>query len=207
MLSPIIFFAIVFPSVAAYSFYAKKKQPEGGNKNDDSNGPDVLTRLVYIFVFLLSTMYTMLATTVFRPMQCLSQPDGKFTMILSPTENCYEGLWQQNYPWVVILAIILLGFAPGAIIVEFWRYRGNTDSLKFDWLYGALTRPYRKKYFWWELVATLKKIVFVVLVDVLADVTQYARLFYLICFLMLFMGLENTIRPFKTAELNGLNAL
>lgn len=201
MLAPIVFFAVVVILIVLYSLCARKSPDNIGD------GPSIISRMIYLSVFLFSSMFTKLATTVFKPLQCLIQPDGTFTMIMSPTQNCYEGDWLQNYPYVIALSIALLGVAPLCIIIEFWRNRGNTDSLEFDWKYGALTRPYRKKYYWWELVATVKKTVYVALVDVLADVTQYARLFYLICFLMAFMGLENTIRPYKTSELNGLNSL
>jgi hypothetical protein len=198
MLLPLIFFFLFIPTLILIQRFRKNFLAK--------EGPSLLVRAIYVIVFLCSTMFTMIVMTVFRPLQCLPQPDGTYSMISAPYYRCYEGLWNSNYPLVIIFSLIFVGLLPLILVIEFWRNRRNPDALQFLWKYGSLLRPYRKKFFWWEILSTLKKTIFVVLVDVFSDLSLYSRLFYIICFLMLFLGLENTFRPFKTARLNALNS-
>jgi hypothetical protein len=197
MLLPIIFFVLFIPALLLFQKCRRSLSKEG---------PALISRAIYVIVFLLSTMFTMVVMTVFKPLQCLPQPDGTYSMIAAPSYRCYESLWNFNYPFVIIFCLIFVGLLPLVLMFEFWRNRSNPDALHFLWKYGSLLRPYRKRFFWWEVVSTLKKTIFVVLVDVFSDLSLYSRLFYIICFLMLFLGIENTFRPFKTARLNALNS-
>lgn len=198
MLLPIIFLVLFFALLFCLQRFKIFMTP--------INGSSLLTRSIYVVVFLFSTMFTMIVMTVFRPLQCLPQPDGTYSMMAAPSYQCFDKQWYTKYPFVILFSVIFVGILPIVLIIEFWKNKSNPDSLNFIWKYGSLLRPYRKKYFWWEIINTVKKTIFVILVDVLSDISIYSRLFYLICFLMLFLGIENTVKPFKNSRLNALNS-
>jgi hypothetical protein len=208
MAAPLIFI-VVLCMWLGFSDYRYKKRHTIDNEDDKkiaANRPDLISRTIYVLVFILSNMYTFLATKVLGPLECYRQPDRTFTMTLSPSDNCYEGRWADSYPSVVFYAFLYLGLSPFLILISFIKNRRNITEKKFLWRFGALVRPYKPQLYYWELVATLKKIIFVVLVKILADISVYGRLFYLICFLILFMGIENVVQPYRNAQLNGLNS-
>jgi hypothetical protein len=203
MLAPLFFVGFLFAVMGCLELWQRYKKRKN---NVERDGPDPISRVIYIIVFILSNMFTFLATKVLGPLECYRQPDRTFTMYLSPTNNCFEGEWAQNYGSVVFYAFLYLGLAPFSILVVFFIRRKHIWDREFLWKFGALIRPYKKTLFFWELVATFKKTMFVVLIKALADISIFGRLFYLICFLVVFLGIENLFLPFRTRDLNGLNA-
>jgi heme/copper-type cytochrome/quinol oxidase subunit 2 len=205
MLAPIVFVVVLVIITGMFSIFQRRKRR---NQTDwgTNTGPDLFSRGLYMIVFIFSNMYTFLATKVLGPLECYQQHDKTFSMVLSPSSNCFEGEWAQNHYVVILFSILYLGLVPLSIIVVFVLKRKSIWQPEFLWKFGALIRPYKKNLFFWEIVATLKKTAFVVLIKALADITIYARLFYLICFLSVFLGLENMFHPFRTKNLNGLNA-
>jgi hypothetical protein len=150
-------------------------------------------------------MFTFLASKVLGPLECYAQPDGTFSMVLSPSNRCYEGEWNENYGSVILYTFMYLALIPLLIIIAFFRNRKNRNDRVFFLRYGSLMQPYKAQFYFWELIWTTKKALFVALVKVLAGVSLSNRLFYLICVLIIFIGVENYFLPFKTNYLNGLN--
>jgi hypothetical protein len=196
MLAPIVFFGFLFLVIAAQSLLKKK-----------SSASAIISRTIYIAVFIVSIMFTFLASKVVGPLDCYMQPDGSFSMYLSPADLCYQGNWLKNYPNVIFFSTLYLGILPLAIIIVFIRNRKKIQSEHFLQRYGALVKPYHPKMFFWEIVATLKKTSFVLLVKALSSASTYSKLLYLIIFLIGFMVLENICMPFNSAGLNGLNTI
>ncbi len=160
-------------------------------------------------VFIFSNMFTFIASKVLGPLECYQQPDKSFTMVLSPSLRCYEGDWNANYASVILFSFLYLGLIPVLILFVFVKYRASEKRKTPIFLarYGSLVRPYKSNLYFWELVLSIKKFLFVILVKVLAGVGISLRLFYLICTLLFFILFENYFLPFKTNYLNGLNSL
>jgi hypothetical protein len=97
---------------------------------------------------------------------------------------------------------------PALLLYVFFKYRTPEarGSVVFLARYGTLVRPYKSNLFFWELILSTKKLLFVILVKVLAGVSISLRLFYLISTLSFFILVENYFLPFKTEYLNGLNS-
>jgi hypothetical protein len=206
MMAPLVFVALLGLGLGLV-FIRERSKHVNPKVNSATEKPDIFSRVIYSFVFIFANMFTFLATKVLAPLECYRQPDGSFTMVLSPSERCFEGAWSKNYPAVVFFALLYLGIAPLSLTVVFIMNRGNIFSSKFLRKFGALIRPYAPALFFWEIVVTAKKTLFVVLVKAVADVSIYRRYFFLVCFLVFFMALENVCKPYRNLTLNGLNAL
>lgn len=206
MLAPIVFLGCLSLVIIALDLRLRRKRKLEGLPYPDPDTPDLISRAIYIIVFIFSNMYTFLATKVLLGiLECFKQPDGTYTMLLNPSERCNEGSWADNKPFVILFSVLYLGIAPFSIVLIFLKNRSSVASTrKFLWRYGALVRPYITNMFFWELIATVKKTVFVVLVKVLASLTVYARLLHLTFFLIIFMVTENVCLPSKTHRLNAL---
>jgi hypothetical protein len=201
MLAPLIFLGVIV--LFHFPVFLKERKKQNQSLSAWSN---FLSKVIVSLVFIFSNMFTFLTSKVLGPLECYQQPDGTFTMVLSPSERCFSGSWNRNYGTVILYTFLYLALVPFLIILVFIRNRGRKDALFLE-RFGSLIRPYREHLYFWELIWTLKKAIFVILVKVLAGVSLSDRLFFLICTLMLFIALESYFLPFKTNFLNGLNSL
>lgn len=222
---PLIVILLVFIITFLFTKYQdmKKRKLYGDDHEDEINmdgveknendfeekkvEPDALSKLIFLTCLIMSSMFVFLATTVFQPFQCNMQPDGSFSMVQIASVFCYRKEWWSNMPIFSFFCFTYIFLIPFLVFLAFIHYRKFADSIIFQWRFGALTLPYRREYYWWEGVVTVKKLSYVMLIDVVSSLTYYHRVFLIICFLMFFTGIELFLRPFANTRLNAVNAV
>jgi hypothetical protein len=60
-----------------------------------------------------------------------------------------------------------------------------------------LCLPYRERFYWWESIVLLKKLAFVLLVDLTNDMALFERSFLLIIFFSFEITLESIVSPYR----------
>jgi hypothetical protein len=157
-------------------------------------------RLPSFFAFFGVTLYTFILSTLASPFKCTKQKDGHYFMAAYPSEPCYEGNWTSNLPFVVLLMVVYVILFPCWLAWILFRYgrEQGLDSLWFTSRYGLLTRPYRRKMYFWELVNLLRRAVMVVATSFWqASSSSYeSRLMIALVFLFVFLWLDVFVSPY-----------
>jgi hypothetical protein len=149
--------------------------------------------------------------SVYISFNCVSHyNDGQpvYIMASNPIQQCYQGEWNTNLPFVTLFSVLYGILLPTVVAVIFSLNRKKLDDHKFVVGYGSLVLLYRKFFFFWELVSMLKRAAFVIMTQFLtARKDQYSTKFAAsISTIGFFSGLEILFTPFATRNLNMLNS-
>jgi hypothetical protein len=168
-------------------------------------GIPLVRRVFALFSFLVIALYTFSISAVFSPFACVSQPDGTQTLAKYPGTKCFESSWMRKIYYIVIFALIYCVFIPVFLVVLFYRHRNDLD--KFSARFTNLVSPYKREFFYWELVLMMRKALFMVLNDFLTLSSGYlARFFVGIGLLCAFLWCDAVFRPYRNDELNFLQS-
>jgi hypothetical protein len=159
-------------------------------------------KVLSLFSFLLVAFYTLLISTVLQPFNCTRQPDNSYTLTKSPSLGCYDSKWNQNLPFVVIF-IILYGFGiPSFILWIFYSNRHKIRTFEFMRKFSSLIAPYRPKLYYFELCVMLKRALFVISNDFLAQQIYIVRYTSSLSILFFFAWLNVILSPYRNKNYN-----
>jgi hypothetical protein len=160
----------------------------------------VKDRIISQLVFYGVTLYTFIFSSAISPFRCIQQTDGTFFLVEFPTERCYSGKWLRNLPFVVIFLFIYgLLFPLVLIFIFLWYGRGDgKDSLWFSSRFGLLTRPYRRRVYYWEMINLLRRAILAVTTSLWksAESAYAERTLTALCFLLAFTWLDAFVLPY-----------
>jgi hypothetical protein len=169
----------------------------------------VFSHLTSVFVVLCSTLYTFLVSSAIEPFNCIRTDGGSanpiYFMVSSPLHRCYDAEWYQHLPGVLLACFVYVLGIPFAMGFLLFRHRKNLDDPNFLTRYRALFRPFRRIYFFWELVVMLKKASFIVIVRVLSSRpnTSYGTKFVSsISIIGTFLAIEVLAQPYSKRSIN-----
>jgi hypothetical protein len=162
-------------------------------------------RFFSLITFVIVTMYTVVISSAVQPFNCFRQTNGSYFLSKSPSEQCFAGEWMKNLPAAVIL-LVFYGLAlPGLLAGFFFVNKDNIDSGKFKIRFGMLIIPYKRQYFYWELVVIFKRALFVTVNDFLSLQSYLAKFVSTILVLFFFLWLDSLVQPYSTEDYNLLN--
>jgi Leucine-rich repeat (LRR) protein len=152
--------AICFFSVDAVS----SKSVEGALFRTKSKLQTTAPGFAYAFVWGLNVLYTPITISVLSKFVCSKDPvDGQFYEYHNPWQLC------SAYDAAVSLPIYALSISfytvgiPLLYAAVAFKYRafkavGDDDAcLRIRSLFGSIMQSYREEYFWWELVAIVRR--------------------------------------------------
>jgi hypothetical protein len=93
------------------------------------------------FLMFLTTLYTFVLSMTFSAFRCAPQDDGSYTLLPSPSLDCYDSIW-YNHLGVIIVGILVISCVPVILFWILYRNRHNLWNIHFHWKYGGLTLPY-----------------------------------------------------------------
>jgi hypothetical protein len=105
--------------------------------------------------------------------------------------------------FTIFLGVFEVVLLPLGLLLILWNYSSSDN--KFEWRFGHLTRKYKDKYYFWEVVMMLKKLIFVMVVDLTNDYNRSLRAFLAESVLVTGVFAEFMVRPRK--ETNKVNFL
>jgi hypothetical protein len=196
----LILIFVFFALLGAGYLYAKYDAVERQNARSRLKA-SVFDKSISLLLMLFSTFYTFVLGMVMSAFRCYPQEDGTYTLLASPSHDCYDSEW-RSYLWIIIFGILLLLYFPVQLLFVFWRYRGRIHSNAFFYRYGVLVMPYKEQYFYWEVVLLIRKLILICLVDLTNAMANSERAFVLICFLILELFLDFLLNPFKEENLH-----
>jgi hypothetical protein len=72
------------------------------------------------FLLVFTTLYTFVLTNSFSVFRCFPQDDSTYTLISSPSLDCYDSLWFQNI-WLIIVNLLIIVFSPIVLFLILYR--------------------------------------------------------------------------------------
>jgi hypothetical protein len=153
-------------------------------------------RSIAFVLILISTLYTSLLSNILSVFRCYPQGDGTFTLLSSPSLDCYDSLWFKHFA-LISIGILIIVSIPIFLFIILYKNRKTMLSSCFYWKYGNLTRHYKPKYYYWEVIMLLWKTLFVFLVDLTNSLEKYERTFVLITFLAVQHFVDSIAQPFE----------
>eukprot|EP00475_Leptophrys_vorax_P019798 TRINITY_DN27120_c0_g1_i1.p1 TRINITY_DN27120_c0_g1~~TRINITY_DN27120_c0_g1_i1.p1 ORF type:complete len:321 (+),score=95.05 TRINITY_DN27120_c0_g1_i1:107-1069(+) len=151
-----------------------------------------------LIILFSMTMYTFLVSSAVSPFKCNYSSGSFVAMFDDPSRSCFDSDWKQHLFEVIIFTLLYAVGIPALMITIFWKNRQNVQNLEFIAAYGSVTRMYREKFFWWEIVQILKRSAFAIMnAFLLVLSTQYAAIFATLCLMCLFVVVEVAVKPYK----------
>jgi hypothetical protein len=158
--------------------------------------PNPIERAVSIYVQGMVGLTTYVVMVGFAPFRCFRQVDGTFSLVPSSHLNCYDEIWFSNI-FIIILGLLEIAIIPLMLKAIFRAYRHSLQDNKFRWQFGMLTENYVDNLFWWEAVVLLKKLVFIMVVDLTNNLDRHLRVFMAEIVLMSVLFAETFFQPRK----------
>jgi hypothetical protein len=167
-----------------------------------------VNRLIQCIVFIMILSFTMIVVTLVQPFNCFRRDDGKYYLYADQSKLCYDTEWKQNVSASSFYFILYLAAIPGSCIAALYTYRHKLDEPLFKKRFGQLVAPYKKKYFWWEIVVISRKIVLGLTFQVFGSfLSKTGQVFFIILMLFGFLFLEVVNMPSATLHDNVLSIM
>lgn len=155
--------------------------------------------------FLISSiLYISTVKTLFEPFACTRQPDGTLTMPLYPALECgSEQYLTEIMPTAyVTLFTIAIGYPVLLALVFASGYDTMSEAVFIST--QIVRAPYKKKYYFWEVVDLLRKLILAIVLNFANNLTTGAQLAGLSIVIIVALILQVSYRPFKHINVNSL---
>lgn len=159
-----------------------------------------LEKSISTFVVVLSTLYTFVLSSIFSAFRCFKQDDGSFTLLSSPSLDCYDETWYSNL-YVIVLGVLIIMIVPILLLLILFKHQQNRFGNHYYWKFGVLISAYKPKFYYWEFVLLMRKTIFVSLVDLTNNWVKLERSFIIICFLFFELFLDLIVQPHQDTHL------
>jgi hypothetical protein len=198
---PFIVLAVLLSVAFVMDKFRERQHPEIANRAF----PNSMDKTISLYLKGVLGLTTYVVMVGFAPFRCFQHIDGTYSLVPSSSLSCYDAEWFEHLPIIVVglMEIILL---PASVLVIFGVYRNKHDSNKFRWRFGLLTISYNRSFYWWEVVALFRKLVFVMVVDLTNDFETPLRIFLAEVVLISGIFLETIFQP-RRAETRVLHTL
>jgi hypothetical protein len=159
--------------------------------------PTPVERAVSLYVQGMVGLTTYVVMVGFAPFRCYRQVDGVYSLVPSSNLNCFDEKWYSNIFTILlgILEIVLIPLVLGLIFKAHSKH--SIQDNKFIWKFGMLAENYVDEYYWWELANLLKKLVFVMVVDLSNNYDKRVRVFMAEIVLVGWIFIEYACQPRK----------
>jgi hypothetical protein len=113
---------------------------------------------------LVLSLYVLLMGNAMTPFHCIGSASGStFVLASSPSEQCFaEGTkWKKNLGFFIFGVFVYGLFIPGLTLFILFRNKKNLYKSYFQKHLRFLIQGYRKRYYFWEIVVIMKRMLFV----------------------------------------------
>jgi hypothetical protein len=166
-----------------------------------------IERIYTLFGTLLTATYTLTVSNIFSPFDCTKQPDGSYLMSKNSSVYCYQDEWKSHLGETVFFLILYSFILPGVIAVRFYQQRKDPDSPQFQSRFQSLVSPYRKEFYYWELVTMLKRSLFFIALEFLSSYSYSSKFFSVLLMLFVFFCVDIVVFPFTSLYYNIFSTL
>jgi hypothetical protein len=153
---------------------------------------------------IIVTFYTFIITSAFSPLICVSSGDT-VVMYKEPSTQCYDASWYRYFPLVVVSLIVYCILTPAMI---WWILRTSlveNGDVAFKHQFGMLAAPFKRSFYYWELMSILKRTLFVICSQFLVSRGYYVKMTVSVTVMWVFLMIEAYFQPYITRSSNFLS--
>jgi hypothetical protein len=192
VLLPVFVLAVLCAIAAVYSFYKKRSNRYTDNKQMLQANP--FEKVLYIFGAGLGPLYTYMLTVAMAPFRCLKQVDNTFTLVPSPSLDCFDKQWNDNWATIILGLLVVLAI-PAFFISVLVKYRNSFNSNTFNFRYAYLISGVKPQFYYWNVFLLFRKASIVMLIDLTNDFDPFLRTFLVAMMLLFFMFVDTMAQP------------
>jgi hypothetical protein len=186
----------VFVFMLSIGYCVSRLKPQTKNLHS----ANALDKSIAAFLIALTTLYTYVLSTIFSAFRCFPQDDGTFTLLSSPSLDCYDSVWNK-YIFVIVVGILIISAVPFILLFILVKNSNRRTNNQFYWRFGRLYEFYKPKYYYWEVIVLIRRTIFVSLVDLTNGWQKLERSFILIAFLVVEFTVDIAIQPHAKSNL------
>eukprot|EP00960_Hanusia_phi_P059738 764272-Hanusia_phi.AAC.8 len=164
--------------------------------------------IIHFSIVYSHFLLVMIASLVIEPFSCTTISQSFEYLSSYPDFSCLTTShsmmkffsYTLGFIWLIAFPVLI-----AYILIQGWNFQNLNDE-RFMRKFGWLTFQYEMKYYWWELVHTVRKLVVVVLARMFQH-NGYVQLLILMSFLSANFFLSLYCRPYKFSRYNILEAV
>jgi hypothetical protein len=156
--------------------------------------------------------YTALISSSLNPFVCVvsnEEEDGTLTYLMrsNPIDKCFGSKWYKNLGAAIFFFALYGVMIPFYVAVVFHRNRKKLEDEEM-YIYFPLTAPYKRSYFYWEIVQAFKRLC---VTSIIVFQTTFSFPFFLMGMILViiiafFSGLEIMFMPYLNKNTNLKNS-
>ncbi|KAJ3426191.1 insulin-like growth factor binding proteinn-terminal [Anaeramoeba flamelloides] len=189
-------------------YYSTTLMTNGMDKNDLKQ---FKYNCINSFIALLFIMYLILCLKILELFDCSKSRNSNsedqiiitYTLNTSPEYKCYDDWWYNFLPFIIIFGILYIIGIPAFLVWSLWYHSKKVDEKIFKQRLGLLTNRFKKEWFFWEFVITIRKFLVVIFVLYLSNVPRAQLIIFNIIFLFSIL-MQASCNPFNTRPRNFL---
>jgi hypothetical protein len=155
-----------------------------------------------MFSFLIIGLYTFISSAAVEPLNCVQQADGFYVLAKLRSEPCFAGTWNTYSPAIYLFFGIYCLLLPLVLAYILVHNKKNIGSDVFEHNFGSIVSPYKRRYYFWELLVVLRRSLFVISNNFLSFQGEDERYAVGVFFLFVFLFLDMIFSPYKSNNLN-----
>jgi hypothetical protein len=155
------------------------------------------------FLFVVIALYSFLASVALAPFNCKKLGENTTVLVSSAEVTCFDSAWRSHLPEAVIFLLEYFLFCPLYIAWIMYKFR-KLERIKSRFgiavrerTFKAMVQPYRKVFYYWESVTTLKRVSFVFCFILLDSFGYFTKIWVAILILFGFAWLESIAVPYS----------
>jgi hypothetical protein len=188
-----------------------RKSHEGKTSTKDvvvSSFKSALFQMEYFTVLLFSLFYALILNSLLLPYQCQLQINGTYSLVGSPSENCFTSNWKKNLVLIYVLGFIYVVTFPIVFVIRMVLLQ-RVDLESKQWKkYAGFTAPYREGAKFWGIVYLVKKACLVISTSLISsDSDPIISYFVSVLFQVFFILVDETVAPYERPSANKVSVM
>jgi hypothetical protein len=161
-----------------------------------------LGSFIGFLLFVVIAIYSFVTAVSLSPFNCRQVGPNKFVVSTAVEITCYDDVWYSHIPEAVIFLVFYFLICPIAIVtILFYFHRKKSLTSDFERIlyrhaFSSLTQPYRERMYFWELVTTVKRLMFVFCSTLFDSFGYIAKILITIIMLFAFAWIESATVPY-----------
>jgi hypothetical protein len=153
-------------------------------------------------LFVVIAVYSFLASVALSPFNCRLVGQNKYVLSAAVQISCYDEEWKSHVPEAIFFLTLYFVVCPVAVVSilyffnRFRRLNTAFQRILYRHAFISLTQPYRDRMFYWELLTTLKRLLFVFCSTLFDSLGYVAKILLTIMMLFAFAWLESITIPY-----------
>jgi hypothetical protein len=152
-------------------------------------------RYILSFTTIMNFMILPFLSFVIEPFVCIKYSQDKIVVASRPSIECYSKEWNQRLP-VGIVMITLYGVIMPLLYAYSLFQISERNFIHLRNRFGSMITNYKYQFLWWEIVVYTKKVLIFV-IPVLMNANVSLRVLICVLVLLLFLLVEELVKPFK----------